>query len=75
MQNNKQKKNKDEQVIIEIPRIYIQDFVEANYGRKLTEAELKELRWLVWDNSDEYLLYWISEAVDQIMLLNQKRYE
>lgn len=68
MQNNKQKKNKDEQVIIEIPRIYIQDFIEANYGRKLTESELKELSWLVWDDSDEYLLYWISAAVDQILM-------
>lgn len=64
---NKQMANKDEQIIILITRGYIQEFVEANYDRKLTEQELKELRWLVWDEGDYDLMCWIDAAVRQII--------
>lgn len=67
MQHGKKTTNNNDQTIIGISRVYIQDFVESNYGRKLTEPELEELSWFVWDGGDDYLLYWIGEAVDQII--------
>jgi len=70
MQNNKTS-NKNECIVIGIPKGYIQDFVEANYGRRLTESELKELSWLVWDDWDSDLLNWIGAAVDQIIKPNK----
>ncbi|OGK49797.1 hypothetical protein A3A56_03880 [Candidatus Roizmanbacteria bacterium RIFCSPLOWO2_01_FULL_40_32] len=67
MANKITKESKDDQVVIEITRGYIQDFVEANYERKLTESELKELSWLVWNEGDYDLMCWIGAAVDQIL--------
>lgn len=70
---NKQIVNKDENIVIAIPRGYIQEFVEANYGRRLTEVELEKLSWSVWDEGDENLLYWIGVAVDQIIKTAKNR--
>ena len=70
MQNNK-KRNNNDRIIIGISQGYIQDFVEANYGRKLTGSELEELSWLVWDNGDDDLLNWISKAVNQVLTPEQ----
>jgi len=64
---NAQLKDKDEQIIIPIVRGFIQPFVEDNYGRKLTEAELEELSWLVWENGTQYVWDWLDEAVSQII--------
>lgn len=64
---NKQIPDKDDHIIIAIHRGYIQEFVEANYGRKLTESELDELSWLVWDEGDYDLMCWIDAAVREII--------
>ena len=64
---NEQLKDKDEQIIIPIVRGFIQPFVEDNYGRKLTEAELKELSWLVWEDGEQYIWDWLDEAISQII--------
>lgn len=63
---NSQTVNKDDHIIIAIRRLYIQEFVEANYGRELTEAELEELTWFVWENDWE-LMQWLDEAIREIM--------
>jgi succinate dehydrogenase flavin-adding protein (antitoxin of CptAB toxin-antitoxin module) len=63
---NSETTNKDDHIIIGIRRLYIQEFVEANYGRKLTESELEELSWLVWEN-DWDLMQWLDEAIGQIV--------
>ena len=64
---NKQIPNKDDHIIIAIHREYIQEFVKANYGRELTESELDELSWLVWDEGDYDLMCWIDAAVGEII--------
>lgn len=63
---NEQMTDKNEQVIIAVRRLYIQEFAEANYGRELTEAELEELTWLVWENDWE-LMQWLDDAIGEIM--------
>lgn len=63
---NEQTANKDDHIIIAVRRLYIQEFVEANYGRELTEAELEELTWLVWENDWE-LMQWLDDAISQII--------
>ena len=63
---NQHMANKDDHIIIAIRRLYIQEFVEANYGRELTETELEELTWLVWENDWE-LMQWLDEAIREIM--------
>lgn len=63
---NQHTANKDDHIIIAVRRLYIQEFVESNYGRELTEAELEELTWLVWENDWE-LMQWLDEAIRQII--------
>ena len=63
---NEQMTDKDDHIIIPIPKGYIQQLSEDNYGRRLTEAELEELSWLVWEN-DWYLWEWLDEAIRQII--------
>ncbi len=63
---NEQTTDKNDHIIIAVRRLYIQEFAESNYGRELTEAELEELTWLVWEESwclDE----WLDEAISQII--------
>jgi len=60
-------KNPDEEVVISITKRYIQETVEANYGRQLTEHELDKLCWLVWEDSDRDLVFWLDPAVSQII--------
>lgn len=57
--------NKD--IVISITREYIQEFVEANYGRQLTEHELDKLCWLVWEYDDHDLVHWLDAAINQIV--------
>lgn len=64
---NEQLKDKDEQIIIPIVRGFIQPFVEDNYGRRLTEAELEELSWLVWEDGEQHIWNWLDEAISQII--------
>ena len=64
---NQQLKDRNEQIIIPIVRGYIQEFVESNYGRKLTEFELEELSWLVWEDGEQYIWNWLDEAVKKII--------
>ncbi|GEM_PF-5254298 len=64
---NKQIKDKNDQIIIFITRGYIQEFVESNYGRKLTDAELEELSWLVWEEGDYELMCWLDTTINQII--------
>ena len=64
---NERLKDKNEQIIIPIVRGYIQEFVESNYGRKLTEFELEELSWLVWEDGEQYIWDWLDEAVRKII--------
>lgn len=64
---NELMKNKDDQIVIFITRGYIQEFVEANYGRKLTEAELEDLSWSAWEEGDHDLMCWIDQAMSQII--------
>ena len=63
---NEQMADKDDHIIIPVPRGYIQQFVEDNCGRELTEAELEELSWLVWEES-WYLDEWLDKAINQIV--------
>jgi len=63
---NEQIADKDEHIIIAIPRGYIQQFAEDNCGRKLTDAELEELSWLAWEES-WHLDEWLDEAISQIL--------
>lgn len=63
---NEQMADKDDHIIISIPRGYIQQFAEDNCGRKLTEAELEDLSWLVWEE-DWYLWQWLNESISQII--------
>lgn len=63
---NEQIADKDDHIIISIPRGYIQQFAEDNCGRKLTEAELEDLSWLVWEE-DWYLWQWLNESISQII--------
>lgn len=64
---NEQMADKDEEIIIPITKGYIQQFVEDNYGRKLTESELEELSWSVWEEENCYLWDWLDEAIRQII--------
>lgn len=64
---NEQIKDKNDQIIIFITRGYIQEFVESNYGRKLTDTELEELSWLVWEEGDYELMCWLDTAINQII--------
>lgn len=64
---NSQTVNKDDHIIIAIRKLYIQEFAEDNYGRKLTEAELEELSWLVWEGGEQYIWDWLNEAISQII--------
>lgn len=63
---NEQMADKDDNIIIAISKGYIQQLAEDNYGRKLTEAELEELSWLVWEE-DWYLWQWLDEAISKII--------
>lgn len=64
---NEQLKDKNEQIIIPIVRGYIQEFVESNYDRKLTEAELEKLSWLVWEGGEQYIWDWLDNAIREII--------
>jgi len=70
---NEQIKDKDNQIIIIITRGYIQEFVEANYGRKLTKAELEDLSWSVWEDGDYDLMCWIDQAIIQIIRKSESK--
>lgn len=70
---NSQIKNKGEQIIILITRGYIQEFVEANYGRELTDAELEELSWLVWEEGDYDLMCWLDASINQIIKKSESK--
>lgn len=63
---NEQATNKDGHIIIAVRRLYIQEFAEASFGRELTEAELEELTWMVWETSWK-LDEWLDEAIREIM--------
>lgn len=60
---NDQIPDKDDHIVIAIDREYIQEHVKANYGRKLTDSEIKKLSWLVWEEGDCDLVSWIDEGV------------
>jgi len=64
---NRQLKDKDEQIIIPIVRGYIQEFVESNYDRRLTEMELEKLSWLVWEVGEQHIWDWLDNAVREII--------
>lgn len=73
---NKQIANKDERIIIPITGGFIQEFVKDNYDRKLTEQELEELSWLVWEEGIYDLWVWIDAAISKIIeeaKLNKKK--
>lgn len=63
---NEQTADKNDHIIIAVRRLYIQEFAEANCGRELTEAELEELTWMVWEES-WHLDEWLDEAIRQII--------
>lgn len=63
------KKHDDEEVIIPIRRGFIQQFAEDNYGRKLTEEELEEISWAIFEDDDasNHIYGAVSSAIDYIL--------
>jgi hypothetical protein len=55
-----------EKIIAVITEEYVQEFVEANYKRRLTKSELEELECLLWEGDCE-LMDWLDYGVRQIV--------
>lgn len=70
--DNKNKKveviKDDDEMVIKIPIEDIQYVAESNFGRRLTEKEVKNMRALIWEcQSFDAYVNWLWELTNEFM--------